>query len=317
MKKRDLLYVSSTFFPDRSRISDVLALCKRKGLFQIELGSNHSHDPDPVEAVRQFNCCYLVHNYFPAPREAFVLNIASLDEAVYQRSIDHIYRAIEYCERINAPLYTFHPGFLTDPKGANTDSSYYDFRFVNRRLETANYEKAFGRMLDAVYRIVPYARDCGIRVAVETEGSVTKKEHLLMQRPDEYVRFFQYFSPDDIGITLNIGHLHLASRAFGFDKKMFVEIVQEYVTAMELSHNDGEQDEHRPLIPGEWYWEIINDSRFDHVYKILEFRDTHIDSVITNLSLLESSCGNEAPAASTGKKRARGKTLISESQEDE
>ena len=301
MKKKDLLYVSSTFFPDQSRIGDVLGLCEREGLLRIELGSNHSYDPDPVGAVTPFNCTYLVHNYFPAPEESFVLNIASLDDTVYQCSMDHVYHAIEYCERINAPLYTFHPGFLTDPDGSNTDSLEYDFRFVNKRLNLTNYEKAFGRIVDAVSRIVPYARDCGIRVAVETQGSVTKKEHLLMQRPEEYRKFFGLFSPKDIGINLNIGHLKLASNAFGFGIADFVNLVSEYIVAMELSHNDGEQDEHRPLMPGEWYWEIINDSRFDHVYKILEFRDTPIDSVIASLSLLENSCGDEVPRTGMGK----------------
>ncbi|SVE00121.1 uncharacterized protein METZ01_LOCUS452975, partial [marine metagenome] len=46
-----------------------------------------------------------------------VLNIASFDTNIRSRSIQHIKLAIDFCNEINSQLYTFHPGFLTDPKG--------------------------------------------------------------------------------------------------------------------------------------------------------------------------------------------------------
>ena len=42
---------------------------------------------------------------------------------------------------------------------------------------------------------------------------------------------------------------------------------------MELSHNNGKEDQHLPLKKGKWYWKIINDPYFSNVYKILEFRN--------------------------------------------
>ena len=45
---------------------------------------------------------------------------------------------------------------------------------------------------------------------------------------------------------------------------------------MELSHNDGLQDQHLPLKKDGWYWDIINDSRFNDTIKILEFRNVSI-----------------------------------------
>ena len=38
---------------------------------------------------------------------------------------------------------------------------------------------------------------------------------------------------------------------------------------MELSHNDGIEDDHLPLQEIGWYWEVINDNRFNHVIKFL------------------------------------------------
>ena len=110
-----------------------------------------------------------------------------------------------------------------------------------------------------------------------------------MQRPSEYTEFMQKYSNTDIGINLNIGHLNLASKAFNFGRKEFVDHVQNYIIAMELSHNDGKEDDHLPLKPNLWYWDIIHNERFKEVYKILEFRNTPIDQILDSINLFSNN----------------------------
>lgn len=278
-------FISTTFFPDDSKINDVLELCLMHGIKNIELGCNHIFEPDQANIVKKFYCNYLVHNYFPVPKEGFVVNIASLDDKIYQRSVEHLFKSIEFCDLIKAKLYTFHPGFLTDPRGANFNTFNFDFQFQNRNLDSKNYQNAFERMLNAISQAVNYAHKLRVKIAMETAGSTLNKEHLLMQRPEEYKHLFQYFSNKELGINLNIGHLRLASNAYGFKIKKFVDLIADYLIAMELSHNEGVYDEHRPLIAGEWYWEIILDPRFTHTHKILEFRNTSIENILDNIKL--------------------------------
>ena len=279
------LYLSTTFATDNSLLSEVLEICVQHGIRHFELGSNHVYEKEFARIVQQFDCHYLVHNYFPIPKKSFVVNIASLDDDIYQCSINHLRRSIDFCHEIGAFLYTFHPGFLTDPCGSNKNNKNYDFQFEDQKLSSGDYEQAFDRMLNAISQSVQYAKKHNVQVAIETEGSVSKRDHLLMQRPEEYQRFFQHFSSEDIRINLNIGHLRLASNAFGFEVKDFVTLIEDYIVAIELSHNDGVEDEHRPLEEGEWYWDIISDSRFTQAYKILEFRNTHIETILNNIAI--------------------------------
>ena len=81
-------------------------------------------------------------NYFPIPRESFVVNIASLNNLIRKKSINHIKNAIDFCNIIDAKLYTFHPGFLTDPNGSNIGIKNYDFQWDDLRLENVNFKKA-------------------------------------------------------------------------------------------------------------------------------------------------------------------------------
>ena len=124
-------------------------------------------------------------------------------------------------------------------------------------------------------------------IAIETEGSLYKKDHLIMQCPEEYEEFMAKYSSVDISINLNVGHLNLAANAFDFNRHDFVDLIQDYIIAMELSHNDGLEDLHLPLKTNGWYWDLIQDSRFENVYKILEFRNTPILEIVKNIHIIQ------------------------------
>ena len=269
------IFVSTTFAKDDSKISDVLAECKKENISNVELGSNHIYEKDLKKIIQKYNFRFLVHNYFPIPKKSFVVNIASLNKKIRTISIQHIKKAINFCKVTNSKLYTMHPGFLADPITTSRTKNNYDFVWNNNNLNK-NYNLAFNNMLSSLKKIVHFAKNKKVRVAIETEGSFKKKNLLLMQKPNEYKELFKYFKPNDLGINLNIGHLNLASRAFKFSKFEFVKELKQYILAIELSHNNGIEDQHLPLKKNEWYWKIINDPDFSKIYKILEFRNTDI-----------------------------------------
>ena len=123
----DTLFVSTTFAKNGTPIGEVLEQCREQKIMNVELGSNHAYDADPLKVVQQFSCTYLVHNYFPVPKELLIVNIASLDDTIYGRSKEHIFRSLDFCQKIGAKLYTFHPGFLSDPEGESRSVENYDF----------------------------------------------------------------------------------------------------------------------------------------------------------------------------------------------
>ena len=209
------IFVSTTFAKDDSKISDVLAECKKENISNVELGSNHIYEKNFKKIIQKYNFRFLVHNYFPIPKKSFVVNIASLNKKIRTISIQHVKKAINFCKVTNSKLYTMHPGFLADPINAGRAKSNYDFIWDNNNLN-GNYNLAFNNMLSSLKKIVHFAKKKNIKIAIETEGSFKKKNLLLMQKPNEYKELFKYFKPNDLGINLNIGHLNLASKAFKF-----------------------------------------------------------------------------------------------------
>ena len=121
------IFVSTTFAKDDSKISDILLMCKRENISNIELGSNHVYEKNFKKIIKQYDFHFIVHNYFPIPKKSFVVNIASLDVHIRNLSLKHLKRAIIFCRETNSKLYTFHPGFVGDPMEArrNKKKTYY------------------------------------------------------------------------------------------------------------------------------------------------------------------------------------------------
>ena len=278
MKKINTIYLSTTFAKDNSKISDVLRICKQANITNIELGSNHIYENNFKKIIKKYNFNFIIHNYFPIPKKNFVVNIASSNKKIRNLSLKHIKKAILFCKATNSSLYTFHPGFLNDPISASRSKSNYDFIWEEKKIKK-NYELAYKQMIVSLNEIVRFAKKQKVKIAIETEGSYKKRNYLLMQKPNEYKELFKYFKSKDLGINLNLGHLNLAAKAFKFSKHNFVELIKKYVVALELSDNNGLEDEHLPLKKNKWYWKIIDDPYFDKTYKILEFRNTNIKKV--------------------------------------
>lgn len=280
------LFLSTTYLKDGTPLNEALNQCLEAGIKAVEIGSNHCFQ-DSYNYISQYPFQYLIHNYFPIPKESFVLNIASINDRIRRKSISHIKKAINFCSEHGVKLYTFHPGFLTDPNGANKSDNNYDFQWDEKQLQNKNYKMAKEYMYNSLDEAVKYAQSKKMTIAIETEGSLNNNNHLLMQKPDEYLEFMGKYNENDIGINLNIGHLNLAANAFDFKRQNFVDLIQNYIVAMELSENDGVEDQHLPLQQESWYWDLIYDPRFEDVFKILEYRNTPISEIVKNIHMIK------------------------------
>ena len=273
-----MFYVSTTFLKDNKSIFEAIKMLKKVKISNIELGSNHIWEKN-ISPLKFKNLNLCVHNYFPVPSKKLIINIASQNTKIRKLSISQIKKSIKFSKKISSRLYTFHPGFLTDPDGSNLSEKNYDFLWNQNKLRAKNYENSWKLMILSIREIIKFARKNRVKIAIETEGSISSKEHLLMQKPNEYKKFCKIFKKKDIGINLNIGHLNLASKAFSFNKFKFVKSISGRIVAMELSHNFGKKDDHLPIRKGAWYWKIIKNPKFKKIPKILEFRNTNISKI--------------------------------------
>ena len=57
----------------------------------------------------------LPHNYFPAPKVPFVLNLASSNDKIRATSVSHCINGLKLAKSVKAPFFSAHAGFCIDP----------------------------------------------------------------------------------------------------------------------------------------------------------------------------------------------------------
>lgn len=283
-------YVSTSVFPNGTSVENAIESLLDHGIENIELGSTHNHEENIVATVAHYDAKFVTHNFFPPNPGRLVLNIASSDEKVRKESIAFIKDAIDFAEKMDIPLYTVHPGFVVDPVGESITKDNYDFRFPQG--VSGDTKTAFEHFLNSMFEIEKYLEDKDVKVAVETQGSVEKKDLVLFARPQELQKFLATVKGEKIGINLNLGHLNLASQAWGFDRKEFVDLIKSKIFAVEVTHNEGAQDEHNPLVKGSWYWDILKDEYFKSVPVIFEGRFTSEQNMLDSYNMLAETVGS-------------------------
>ena len=115
---RDLdIFISSSCVKNRTIKESVLELAL-EGFKKIELsGGTDYYDGylnDLLSLQEKYSLQYNLHNYFPPPKEHFMLNLSSLNDILYQKSFDHCVQAIDLCKKLGSTRYGIHAGFLID-----------------------------------------------------------------------------------------------------------------------------------------------------------------------------------------------------------
>ena len=178
-----------------------------------------------------------------------------------------------------------HGGFRAEATAAihQRTGGGFDFQFGAAR---AAYATAFAHMIESLENLVDEARRCDIALAVETEGSLTERDVLLLERPEEFDALFAAI-PDSLAINFNLAHTCLAAKAHGFDAADFIARFAHRFTAVELSHNDGVADQHLPVESGSWVLDWI--PVLPDVPMILEFREAARSDIEHSIALVRAA----------------------------
>lgn len=276
-------YISTTFSHLGSSIIDVLKELKAVSISKVELGSIHCHQEALVDELKKMDFDYLSHNFFPPHKDPnFVVNIASEDRSIRSQSVDYLKENITYAAEINAELFTFHPGFLSDPKiNLDTEESY-DFQFSETNTARSKATELFWKSTE---ELLKHAEKLQVKIALETQGSQTQKDQVLFSSLEEIEKVFERFNSPWLGLNLNLAHFYLANQENFESSFERIKQLSARIFAMELSHTDGFTDSHSPLLEDEWYWPYIHDKDLRDIKKIIELRDQSIETIQDQLKL--------------------------------
>ncbi|HBY07192.1 MAG TPA: hypothetical protein DEH22_05180 [Chloroflexi bacterium] len=276
------IYASTACLSGTEPLWDRIARYMDVGFSQIELGAGVSVTPEDLEALPGFEGALLIHNYFPPPEDPFVLNLASADAGIRQRSATLVRRALDLCAVVCAPFYSLHGGFITDPTGFGTHS------FIFPRPESpAEKDAALARFVTEIEAILAYARPLGVAVLVENNVcDQNLVERLLFVEANDFLTLKQALPDNYLGILLDTGHLNVSAHTLGFDRLDFIDQVSPFVRALHVHDNDGSADQHRPLQSGSWILDVLRRPIFTDLPLVLESKFASVENLAEQIAWL-------------------------------
>jgi sugar phosphate isomerase/epimerase len=248
------IYVSTSCLSSKYDYSQILDIYTKSGIKNVELGICKDSTLDVTKILKKHDFNYIVHHYFPPPKEQFIVNLASQDEQIRKKSIDQMKNSIDFCTDFNINFYSFHAGFRVDP------DINLKFSFNN----IPEYENSFNTFKESVKKIADYAEKRSVKVAIEnnvlSEYNLVdgRNKLLLMCELWEFERLFDEITSKNLGALLDIGHLKVTSNLLKFDANEFIYKLKDKIFGVHVHENNGRVDEHRCLREGDWSLAIVS-----------------------------------------------------------
>ena len=281
------VYVSTACLAGGSDVFRVLDAYAAAGLKNVELGATLSYRDGLAPGLfKRYSFNFIIHNYFPPPREKVVVNLASQDADVLRRSRQQIKRSIDFCHALGVDFFSVHAGFRIEPDD--------NFRF-DLNGPVAPYEPSFETFVASVKEIDAYAQARGIRIAIENHGmperDLSRGRNLayMLCEAWEFERLWSAVPSANVGMLLDLGHLKVAAQSLGFDKEDFIDRVKGKVFSFHAHDNNGIADEHEAVGEGSWCLDVLGRGCFSGAKVVTESRGLSVKQIAEQVRLLEKA----------------------------
>jgi sugar phosphate isomerase/epimerase len=261
-----MIYVSSTN-PGKKIIRESIEELYKNGFTNIELTGGTRYYANVCEDIislkKEYGLNFLIHNYFPPPREDFVLNLASPDKIISEKSIDFCKGAIDLSRSIDAQKVSFHSGFLLD-------IAVNQLGHEIKKKQIYEKDMAIDCLHEAYNELVDYS--CG-DIEIHLENNVFSFKNaknfgdvnpFLLTDYSDYCSMKNEFA---FHLLLDVAHLWISSNTLNLDFEVQLEKMLAVSDYIHLSHNDGAHDAHLPFTAGSAILEKL--SKFNLKNKII------------------------------------------------
>jgi sugar phosphate isomerase/epimerase len=233
-----------------------------QGYQNIELSGGTKYyagwDDELLNLKKSYGLKYLLHNYFPPPREDFVLNLASQDPDIYQKSLDHILGAIEASSRLEANKFGFHAGYYVDPGTTELGKKFKNSEITEIESHIERFCRGYERISEcAGNRVELYIENNILSLSnYETFGS----NLFMLVTSEEYHALHEKIP---FKLLLDVAHLKVSSATLKIHFEEELDRLVPLTDYIHVSDNDGFHDQNAGISSGSPMLNALKKFNFD------------------------------------------------------
>ena len=283
-----MIYISSSCVK-ASLIKDSIEKLYEYGFQNIEFsGGTRPYDEmesDILNFKNKYDLNYLCHNYFPPPQENFVLNLASLNKDIYERSFNHVKQALDLSARIGADKFAVHAGFLIDiplNEIGQSVSSKQLFDEVKAKEQFFEAVKQLKIVADK-YRIKLYIENNVVSTQnFKNFGNTNPFFICSKQDAEEFIKLVP-----SVQILVDLAHLKVSCKTLELNFEEQADYFLNITDYVHLSDNDGLSDSNKEIEQDSNVYEVLRKANLKNKTFTLEVY-TGLDKVKETYNLINN-----------------------------
>jgi len=256
-----MIYVSLAYSGNKD-LKEAIRKLYEGGFNNIELSGNFNYykeiESDLIELQGRYGLRYLCHNYFPPAREPFVLNLASLNDVIYKKTLSHLKDLIRLSKKLSVPKVGFHAGFFVDITNKELGRDLIAQPLFDRKRSIERFCEGFSELKNTADFLDIYVENNVISHAnLKAFGN---KNPLMLTSYEDFVELKKLI---DFKLLLDVGHLKVSAASLGLN---FEDELNKMIAVSDYLHcsdNDGLSDQNKPLLSNSGIYQRLKNCLLD------------------------------------------------------
>ena len=278
-------YVSTIAFGDKN-IHEIISIAEQNN-FSLEFSSGLEYDSNMLDIYNQSTVVRMPHNYFPAPCNPFVLNLASPNNEINRKSVEHCKKNLILAKRSNSPFFAAHAGFCIDPNPQELGNKINAVALHSR-------SECWKFFISSLNEIIKFASEIQMKFLIE--NNVIARFNLDSNGNNplfccESVDILKVFKEvddynDSFGLLLDTAHLKVSCKALNLNLEDELNKIKQFITGIHHSDNNGDTDNNLQLLDN--YWFLPHIKKFKDIVHVLEVKNINVINIKEQINLLNS-----------------------------
>ena len=277
-----MIFISSACVK-HTKIKDSIQELAGHGFKNIELsGGTTYYDgfiDDLLEAKNKYNLNYICHNYFPPPINHFVVNLASLEDDVFNKTLNHLENSIELSGKLDTSKFGFHAGFFSDIPPTQIGKSISKKPLFDKEKSVDKFCNAF----DSLNRL----NQC---MSLYIENNVLSYRNFknfgenifMLTNKQEYLDLIKRIN---FNLILDVAHLKVTCNSLNLNFEKELDYLFHKSDYIHVSDNNGFEDQNLGLQRGSSLYEQLSQYSFANKTVTIEVYES-MSEVISTYKLI-------------------------------
>ena len=239
-----MIFISSACLK-HDKIKNSVEQLAKSGFNNIELsGGTDFYEgfvDDLLDLKVKYNLNYICHNYFPPPKKHFVINLASMDDYVFENTLNHLQKSINLSKLLNVNKFGFHAGFYHNIPLNQIGKSITKKTLFNKSKSFTRFCNAFDLLKKNNPDIELYLEN---NVLSNQNFSNFNDNLFMLTTSDEY---FELINKIDFKLILDVAHLKVSCNSLNLNFEKQLDSLMCKSDYLHISDNDSFVDQNRAI----------------------------------------------------------------------